>query len=105
MFPVVLDVTELKIMVVGNGPATLRRLVSLKKAGAGKLKVFSDTPTPELKEEAGALLVERLPAEKDFEKVQVVFIGDLNDSQTAWLTTMAHSKNVLVNAEDKRKWC
>lgn len=105
MFPIMLDVKALKLLLVGNGKATLRRLELLDEAGAAHVKLFADNPIAELAERAGTRLTKSLPTEKDFIGIQLVMIADFDNAQTAKLADIARAKGILVNAEDKMKWC
>lgn len=88
MFPITLDIAALEVALVGEGPATERRLESLVEAGARNLRIFSD-----------------VPAEEKLDGVQVIFAGDLNESQAKKLAKTAKKKGILLNIEDTTKWC
>ncbi|NDF13110.1 MAG: siroheme synthase [Proteobacteria bacterium] len=105
MFPIILDVKILKIVLAGNGKATLRRLELLDEAGAQHVKVFADRPIPELATQAGARLRNMLPKEQDFTGIHLAMLADFDEKQTAELAAFARNKGVLVNAEDKAPWC
>lgn len=85
MFPVILDITKLKILAIGNGEATVRRLALLQEAGCMPLH-FKDIPT-------------KLP------KADIVFIADCDAENSAALYHMAKEQGAIVNVEDKKKWC
>jgi precorrin-2 dehydrogenase/sirohydrochlorin ferrochelatase len=105
MFPIILDVSALKIVVVGNGPATIRRLKLLDDGGARHLIVFADEPSSELIEVAGQRLEWRLPTKADFEGASVVFFGDFEQGQALGLAEVARNTGALVNTEDVSEGC
>lgn len=105
MFPIVLDTSALKIVVVGNGPATVRRLQLLDGAEARHVIVFADEPTDELLKIAGQRLEWRLPTKTDFEGAVVVFIADHPKEQSLEMAEIARNTGALVNTEDIKEGC
>lgn len=105
MYPVMLDLTQTRVMLVGNGSATVRRLAQLDEDGATQVRVFSDAPIPELVEKAGKRLTLRHPAPSDFADVQVAMIVDIEEPKAGHLAMLARTYNVLVNVEDNKKHC
>jgi len=105
MFPILLDSSRLKIMLIGNGVAALRRLKLLDDDGAKWVSVFADNPSPELKKAAGERLRIRLPEAEDFSGVAVVMIADFAEEKAAELAAQAREYKVLVNVEDNKKHC
>jgi precorrin-2 dehydrogenase/sirohydrochlorin ferrochelatase len=105
MFPVNLDVAQLRVILIGNGPATLKRLELLDEAGAKHVGVFANSPSEALKEKAGVRLTERLPEEDQIRSAHVCFMADFDEAQTEALASIARKHGVLVNAEDKKQWC
>ena len=76
MLPMVLDVTRLRLVLVGNGAAAERRLALLDEAGAADLTVYADEPSLRLAHRAGARLVRRLPSAQELAAARVVFIAE-----------------------------
>lgn len=106
MFPIVLDVTQLSILLVGNGKQTVRRLGLLLESGDIKnLKVYSEEPTPYLEEKAGEMLVRGLPSEEEIRQFQVVMIVDLEEKKAAALANIARKHHILTNVEDRKPYC
>lgn len=85
MLPVSLDLTRLRVVLVGEGPSAARRLALLQEAGATKLRVVTPSKgeTP------------------DFAGAAVVFLTGLDDAQTRALAVAAHDAGALVHAEDR----
>jgi len=105
MFPINLDLSRLKIMLVGNGGAAVRRLNLLDEGGAKMVAVFADDPSPELKKMAGKRLKSRLPKEEDFAGVSAVMIADMADEINAEIFGKARKLGILINVEDDKKYC
>lgn len=89
MFPIVLNSADISIMVVGNGPATERRLKLLEAAGAKKLFIYKDN----------------LPEDKDFEGIQLMMIADLDHDTSLGLANKARERGIIVNVEDYKPGC
>ena len=105
MLPLALDVSDWPVLLVGDGGAALARLDMLDAAGARRLAVFAEDPSPAMRERAGARLVERLPTDAEVAEARVLFTAGLDDATTERLATLAHAHRVLVNAEDVPPFC
>ena len=105
MFPIMLDVSKLRIALVGNGAATLRRLKLLQEAGAEHIRIFADAPNATLKQHAGVLLKEHFPDEKALRDFQVIMAAELPEKQAKWLADTARKMKILVNVEDVKPQC
>lgn len=90
MFPITLDLTRIRVMLVGEGDAANRRLELLREAGA--MHVTHYTP-------------DCLPRDEDFDQVSLVIIVDLEEWQAERLAEIAQEKRILVNVEDNKTWC
>jgi len=90
MFPIILDLTRLTVMLVGEGDAATRRLALLEEAGATDIRRF----TPE-----------HLPGEADFDGVSIVMIVDMIEWQAESIAEIARERHILVNIEDNKPWC
>jgi precorrin-2 dehydrogenase / sirohydrochlorin ferrochelatase len=105
MFPILLDLSKLKILLVGNGGAAVRRLKLLDEGGAKMVSVFADNPLPELKKSAGERLKSRLPEKKDFSGISAVMIAGMPEKITEDIAGRARKLGILVNVEDDKKYC
>lgn len=105
MFPVMLDVARLPVVVVGNGPATVRRLALLDAGGAARLTVFADDPIPDLTAAAGTRLKRDRPTAADLKGPAAIFIVDLPEDRARGLATIARAGGALVNVEDNIPLC
>ena len=61
MLPLVLDVSRLKLALIGNGRTAERRLALLDEAGARDVGVYATAPSAALARRAGERLIHRLP--------------------------------------------
>ena len=105
MFPIMVDVSQARVILVGSGPAARRRLSLIDQAGAGNVSVFGGAPDPELAELAGDRFVDRLPNEDELEGARLLFLVDLSEEVSARLAGYAGRHGVLVNTEDVKPLC
>jgi precorrin-2 dehydrogenase/sirohydrochlorin ferrochelatase len=105
MYPVVFDPKSLRVALVGDGDAALRRLQGLDGAGAERVALFSPSPSHQLREAAGARLTERLPVADDLAGVQLVLVAGLADEVSGALADLARGLGIPVNVEDRKQWC
>jgi len=101
MFPIVLDLSQARVALVGNGEAALRRLALLDADAARHVAIYADAPLPELVRAAGARMQRRLPGAGDLAGVQIVFAVDLPPERLAALSATARAVGALVNVEDR----
>lgn len=105
MFPVTLDLSVVKITLIGGGAASLRRLQQLDNAGVRYVSIFSDNFSKTFWQQAGSRIHTRMPEEEEIKKSSVVLIADLPDSQMIPIVQIARSNSVLVNVEDRKEYC
>jgi precorrin-2 dehydrogenase/sirohydrochlorin ferrochelatase len=101
MFPIVLDLSQARIALVGNGKAALRRLALLDDDAAEHVTVYADDPLPDLVRQAGSRLRRAMPSAAELAAVQIVFAVDLPAPRLAELSATARAVGVLVNIEDR----
>ncbi|HZB90528.1 MAG TPA: NAD(P)-dependent oxidoreductase [Stellaceae bacterium] len=100
MLPLVVDLTRLKVLLVGESAAALRRLELLDEAGARDLAVHAEHPLPALARRAGGRLRRRLPSNAELAAARLVFISDRNAETTPRLAETARAAGALVHVED-----
>jgi precorrin-2 dehydrogenase/sirohydrochlorin ferrochelatase len=105
MFPVTLDLSVVKITLIGGGAASLRRLQQLDSAGVRYVSIFSDNFSKIFWQQAGSRLNTRMPEEEEIKKSSVLLIADLPDAQMIPIVQVARSNSVLVNVEDRKEYC
>jgi precorrin-2 dehydrogenase/sirohydrochlorin ferrochelatase len=105
MYPVLLDLAELTVIVVGNGREAARRIGLLDDAKPRDLRVFSDQPSQALELVAASRLIRRMPTAEDIPARSILFIGDLSDERSAELVALGRAAGALVNVEDKIGMC
>lgn len=104
MLPLVLDVRQRRIVVVGRGHAAQQRVALVQDAGAEQLAVYvidQDGWACHLE----AAVYERLPVRADLEGAAVVFVAGLPADETARIVAHARAVGALVNAEDQPEFC
>ncbi|HWI28769.1 MAG TPA: NAD(P)-dependent oxidoreductase [Stellaceae bacterium] len=100
MLPLTLDLARLKVLVIGEGAAALRRLELLDAAGARDLTLHAERPDPAVAHRAGDRLVRRLPGDDEFAGARLVFFSDRNAAATPRLAAAARAAGALVHVED-----
>jgi precorrin-2 dehydrogenase / sirohydrochlorin ferrochelatase len=101
MLPLVLDLSRLKTILIGDGAAALRRLDLLDAAGAADLAVYAENPSAALMLAAGHRLVRRLPTTRELAAARLVFISDRTLPQCRALAAAARAAGALVHVEDE----
>lgn len=100
MLPLSLNISRLRLALIGNGAAALRRLALLDEAGSAALTVFSETPAPELAAAASGRLRQRWPQRAELKALHLLFIADLAEPQRSALALAAREAGVIVHVED-----
>ena len=75
MFPIVLDPGVLKVALVGEGEAALKRLELLDAAGVIHVEVYSASPGADLMSRAGSRLKGARPSSEAFGAVHLVLFA------------------------------
>ncbi|HXQ52082.1 MAG TPA: NAD(P)-dependent oxidoreductase [Stellaceae bacterium] len=101
MLPLFIDLARLRLVLVGNGRAALRRLALLEEAGAQHIEIFAAAPSHEIAAAAGDRLTRRWPACEDLIGAQLVFIADVPEPERAALVHATRGLGVLVHVEDE----
>ena len=105
MLPLALDLRTWPVLLVGDGPAALKRLDLLRASGAARLSVYAAAPSLALQQAAGALLVPRMPTDAEVIAARVLFLAGLPDAENERLVALARAHRVLANAEDVPHLC
>ena len=88
MFPVTLDLAKVRILLVGRGPAALRRLEQLQEAGAMQVEQCFD-----------------MPRDTQIRQAHLVMVADMPDQEAALIAEKARAMGKLVNVEDRKPHC
>ncbi|MDG2242376.1 MAG: NAD(P)-dependent oxidoreductase [Rhodospirillaceae bacterium] len=107
MLPLMLDVTQTPIAVIGNGFAAAQRLNTLRSSGAQNITTFATAPESRVSELSGGQLYDRLPAQKDFEatKFRIVYVCDIDEEATQKIVSWAHEIGAFTNVHDRQDQC
>lgn len=105
MFPIVLDLNVLRVGLVGQGRAALRRLALLDEDGAAHVQVFTPHGDADLGDKAGERLIRRLPTRDEIAGLHVLFLAGLSDAENISLAAQAREEGVLLNTEDVKELC
>lgn len=103
MLPISVDLSQLRVVLVGDGAAARRRLALLDEAGADALEIYAPCPDPALALAAGARLRRRLPLAAEIARAQLVFVAGVADPAAAEIRGAAQAAGVLINVEDDRR--
>lgn len=105
MLPIILDVSKLRVALIGQGLQALRRLQLIDEAQAENVQVFSEQPDQDLRDLAGGRLVEALPGESEIASFNVVYVAGVSTTDQERFTAWARAHKTLINVEDVRPLC
>ena len=105
MLPIILDVSSLKVAVIGNGLQAVKRLDMLRDADVSEIDIFSPDPGDEMKAAAGNVVKLHLPSAEDISSYAIIFIANLEAEEVEKLAGQAREQGVLVNVEDVKPLC
>ena len=100
MLPMTLDLSRLRLALVGAGPAASQRLERLDAAGAAALTVYAPEASIALTTLAGPRLVPRLPHADEFAGIQIAFIAGLASAEAAAIAAQARAAGTILHVED-----
>lgn len=100
MLPLSLELSRLRVALIGNGAPALRRLAWLDEAGAVGLRVFAAAPSPELADAAGERLVRAWPGAAALRRTQLIFIADVPAPKRRLLAQAARRAGAILHVED-----
>src|SRR5689334_6278399 len=89
MYPISLDLSRIRIALVGSGDAFARRRQQLNDMGATQVSVYED----------------ELPEAHEIKQASVLMVVGLDYETSAVLASIAKLQGVLVNVEDKSDLC
>ena len=98
--PLVMDVSRLKLILIGEGAAAERRLALLDAAGAADLTIYAEAPSAALALAAGRRLVTRWPTAPELAAARLVFISDRASPVASSLAELSRALGTLVHVED-----
>lgn len=105
MLPLILDVKQARLVLLGEGAAILRRLRLCDAAGARRLVLFAPRPDAALARKAGKRLRRRWPSAAELASARLVFIADIEPKAAARWAGRARAAGALVNVEDDMPYC
>lgn len=105
MLPIILDVSSLKVAVIGNGLQAVKRLDMLRDADVSEIGIFSPAPGDEMRAAAGDEVKLHLPSAEDISSYAIIFIANLEEEEAETLAGLAREQGVLVNVEDVKQLC
>jgi uroporphyrin-III C-methyltransferase / precorrin-2 dehydrogenase / sirohydrochlorin ferrochelatase len=104
-FPVFLDLTAQKVLVVGGGEVALRKVVLLERTGA-RITVIAPEVLPELKERAASGAIELAAREflpEDLNGARLVIVATSRRAVNRWIATLSEARGIPANVVDDRK--
>jgi precorrin-2 dehydrogenase/sirohydrochlorin ferrochelatase len=104
MLPLILNVSNRRIALVGEGGAAFRRFEYLQSAGVEQLSIYIGNHDGWACH-AEAAVYERWPVRADLAGVAVVFVAGLERGQSAEIAAHARAVGALVNVEDVPELC
>ena len=100
MLPLSLDLSRLRIALIGNGAMALRRLAWLEEAGVVEMRVYAASPSPELARVAGERLLRHWPDRAALRETQLVFVADVPRAKRQGLARAARAAGAILHVED-----
>ena len=104
VLPLALDLSTWPVLLVGDGPAALKRLDLLRASGAADLTVYAAEPSAALRA-AAPEVVPRMPTDAEVVAARVLFLAGLPDAENERLVALGRAHRVLCNAEDVPHLC
>jgi precorrin-2 dehydrogenase/sirohydrochlorin ferrochelatase len=104
MLPIILNPTNLRVALVGEGGAAFRRYQFLQASGTQNLALFIGSHDGWACQSEGALY-ERWPVTADLFGVAIVFVAGLPRELSEQMVDRAHRAGALVNVEDMPALC
>ena len=105
MLPIILDVTNLTLAIVGSGPQARRRLQMVDAAGAAFVRVYAEQAEAEMVDLAGDRLIETWPSDAEIAACHVVYVANVEDPLAEAITAIGRAHKTLVNVEDVKPLC
>ncbi|MFW2436682.1 MAG: precorrin-2 dehydrogenase/sirohydrochlorin ferrochelatase family protein [Parvibaculales bacterium] len=105
MLPIILDVTNLTLAIVGSGPQARRRLQMVDAAGAAFVRVYAEQAEAEMVDLAGDRLIETWPSDAEIAACHVVYVANVEDALAEAITAIGRAHKTLVNVEDVKPLC
>jgi siroheme synthase-like protein len=102
MFPIILDLTNMNVALVGGGELGLQRLKELDESGVRYVRAFADNFGKEFWDTAGDRLTTRMPVEEELKKFQAIVIVDVSEDVANEMAHMAKKVGLMVNVEDNK---
>ncbi|MDP9008905.1 MAG: siroheme synthase CysG [Pseudomonadota bacterium] len=104
-FPIFLDLTGLKVLVVGGGEVALRKVALLERSGAF-ITLVAPEVLPELRERAAAGKIhveirEFIP--DDLGGARLVIVATSRRAVNRWIATLSDARGIPVNVVDDRE--
>ena len=104
-FPVFLDLSGQKVLIVGGGEVSLRKISLLERSGAS-LSVVAPEVAPGILERAAAGKLrldirEFMPG--DLDGARLVIVATSRRALNRWIAKLSESRNIPVNVVDDRE--
>lgn len=106
MYPIALDLNNIRIALIGNGPLAVKRLQALYKANENAhISVFSSNASSELKK-AARVFIPHLPSNKEILEHNIIMVVDIENTNTIEsIAKAARQNHRLINVEDNKPFC
>ena len=105
MLPIVLDIKDMTLAVVGGGARAQRRLQMIDEAGACFVRVYAEFADEALRTLANDRLIERLPSDAEIADCDLVYVADIARPEAEHLVGVARANKTLINVEDVKDLC
>jgi uroporphyrin-III C-methyltransferase / precorrin-2 dehydrogenase / sirohydrochlorin ferrochelatase len=104
-FPIFLDLTAQKVLVVGGGEVALRKVTLLERTGA-RITLVAPQVLPELKERAANGAIELAAREflpEDLNGARLVIVATSRRAINRWIASLSEARGIPANVVDDLK--
>jgi uroporphyrin-III C-methyltransferase / precorrin-2 dehydrogenase / sirohydrochlorin ferrochelatase len=104
-FPIFLDLTAQKVLVVGGGEVALRKVTLLERTGA-RITLVAPQVLPELKERAASGAIELAAREflpEDLNGARLVIVATSRRAINRWIASLSEARGIPANVVDDLK--
>ena len=105
MLPIILDIKDMSLAIIGSGAQACRRLQMVDAAGAAFVRVYAEAATDEMRALAGDRLIETWPSDEEIALCDLIYIADIEDALAERVVARARANKTLVNVEDVKPLC
>ncbi len=105
MLPIILDLKDMTLAVIGSGTQAQRRLQMIDAAGAGFVRVYAEAAVDEMRVLAADRLIENWPTDAEIAACDIIYVANVEAALAERVVGVARAHKTLVNVEDVSPLC